>query len=189
MAVTECNMHSGAPQSKHMHGMSKPQFYDFTRKLKENKVALREYAKDNQLASGCFISEDLLIRSNREIQKNIMPFLRIILPHDPSAVFDLTTYKRYGGGFQSNNFVAEDESRDNFFREQQIEEEYRNKKKLKPSSNGFGGAAKMQIQVTSQYKKDDLTRKPINMDEINDSDLDMLLDDLKEVLDEEDISD
>ncbi len=136
-------MHSGAPQSKHIHGMSKPQFYDFTRKLKENKVALREYAKDNQLASGCFISEDLLIRSNREIQKNIMPFLKIILPHDPSAVFDLTTYKRYGGGFQSNNFVAEDESRDNFFREQQIEEEYRNKKKLKPSSNGYGGAAKM----------------------------------------------
>ena len=49
---------------------------------------------------------------------------------------------------------------------------------------------KMQfIQVTSHYKKDDLTRKPVNMDEINDSDLDMLLDDLKEVLDEEDISD
>ena len=49
---------------------------------------------------------------------------------------------------------------------------------------------KMQfIQVKSHYKKDDLTRKPVNMDEINDSDLDMLLDDLKEVLDEEDISD
>jgi hypothetical protein len=24
MAVTECNLHVGAPQSKHMHGMSKP---------------------------------------------------------------------------------------------------------------------------------------------------------------------
>jgi hypothetical protein len=47
----------------------------------------------------------------------------------------------------------------------------------------------MQFQVTSQYKKEDLTRKVVNMDEINDSDLDMLLDDLKEVLDEEDISD
>ena len=47
MAVTECNLHVGAPQSKHMHGMSKPQFYDFTRKLKENKLLLREYAKDN----------------------------------------------------------------------------------------------------------------------------------------------
>jgi hypothetical protein len=34
-----------------------------------------------------------------------------------------------------------------------------------------------------------MPRKQVNMDDINDSDLDMLLDDLKEVLDEEDISD
>ena len=47
MAVTECNLHVGAPQSKHMHGMSKPQFYDFIRKHKENKLLLRDYAKGN----------------------------------------------------------------------------------------------------------------------------------------------
>lgn len=29
-----------------MYGMAKPQFYDFVRKVKENKVALREYAKE-----------------------------------------------------------------------------------------------------------------------------------------------
>ena len=187
MAVTECNLHVGAPQSKHMHGMSKPQFYDFTRKLKENKLLLRDYAKNNQLASGHFISEDLLIRSNKEIQKNIMPFLKIIMStatsNDP--VFELTTYKRYPGGGYQSNFVAEDEAKDNFFREQQIEEEY---KRFKPKSSA-AKSTQMQFQVTSQYKKEDLTRKPINMDEINDSDLDMLLDDLKEVLDEEDISD
>ena len=186
MAVTECNLHVGAPQSKHMHGMSKPQFYDFTRKLKENKLLLRDYAKNNQLASGHFISEDLLIRSNKEIQKNIMPFLKIIMStasNDP--VFELTTYKRYPGGGYQSNFVAEDEAKDNFFKEQQIEEEY---KRFKPKSSA-AKSTQMQFQVTSQYKKEDLTRKPINMDEINDSDLDMLLDDLKEVLDEEDISD
>ena len=82
--------------------------------------------------------------------------------------------------------AAEDEAKDNFFREQQIEEEY---KRYKPKSTGK--ATQMQFQATSHYKKEDLTapRKQINMDEINDSDLDMLLDDLKEVLDEEDISD
>ena len=148
---------------------------------------LRDYAKSNQLASGHFISEDLLIRSNKEIQKNIMPFLKLILPNSTSdPVFELTTYKRYGG-FQQSNFVAEDEAKDNFFREQQIEEEY---KRYKPKSS-TGKATQMQFQATSHYKKEDLTapRKQINMDEINDSDLDMLLDDLKEVLDEEDISD
>ena len=81
--------------------------------------------------------------------------------------------------------MAEDEARDNFFKEQQIEEEY---KRFKPKS-ATAKSTQMQFQVTSQYKKEDLTRKVVNMDEINDSDLDMLLDDLKEVLDEEDISD
>ena len=135
----------------------------------------------------------MLIRSNQEIHRNILPFLRLILPNaatDP--VFELTTYKRYGyPTTQGGNFVGEDESRDNFFREQLMEEEYKNKNR-----GGGGGHARkeqqsMHLQITSQYKKDDLnTRKPtVNMDEINDSDLDMLLDDLKEVLDEEDISD
>jgi hypothetical protein len=31
-----------------------------------------------------------------------MPFLKIIMPNDPNSqsVFELTTYKRYPGGFQ-----------------------------------------------------------------------------------------
>lgn len=120
MAVTECNMHVTAPQSRHMHNMAKPQYYDYLRKVKENKRQLREYAKDNQLASGHFISEDLLIRSNKEINKNIMPFLKHILPAD-STITELTSYKR----FHQQSYVGEDEARDNFFREQQIEEEYK----------------------------------------------------------------
>ena len=49
----------------------------------------------------------------------------------------------------------------------------------------------MVINVQSHYKKDDLVSayKDGSLNEINDSDLDMLLDDLKDVLDEEDISD
>ncbi len=87
---------------------------------------LREYAKDSQIQSGRFISEDLLIRSNKEIHKNIMPYLRNIVANTSDPVFELTTYKRYHT-YSGGNFVGEDESRDNFFREQQIEEDYKNK--------------------------------------------------------------
>jgi hypothetical protein len=80
MAITECNLHVGAPQSRHMHGMAKPQYYEFIRKMKENKLLLREFAKDNQIINGRFVSEDLLIRSNKEIQKNILPFIKTLMP-------------------------------------------------------------------------------------------------------------
>ncbi len=77
MAITECNLHVGAP-GRSMYGMAKPQYYEYVRKVKENRVTIREYAKDMQIQSGRFLSEDLLIRSNKEILKNILPFLKII---------------------------------------------------------------------------------------------------------------
>ena len=77
MAITECNLHVGAPP-RSMHQVAKPQFYEFIRKNKENKVALKDFSKNNQIFSGVFISEDLLIRSYKEIQQNILPFLKFI---------------------------------------------------------------------------------------------------------------
>lgn len=47
MAITECNLHVGAPSKSHLYQMSKPQYYDFIRKHKENKVMLREFSKEN----------------------------------------------------------------------------------------------------------------------------------------------
>jgi len=49
-----------------------------------------------------------------------MPILKHILPAD-SAITELKSYKR----FHQQSYVGEDEARDNFFREQQIEEEYK----------------------------------------------------------------
>lgn len=121
---------------------------------------LREFAKDNQIINGRFISEDLLIRSNKEIQKNILPFIKILMPHScDSSIADLSTFKRYGGAYAQNNFVSEEEARDNFFREQLIEEEFR---QINRGKKGHGAAAQgasnntMRIQLTSNYKKDDL---------------------------------
>jgi hypothetical protein len=122
MAITECNLHVGAPQSGRGFGgatMAKPQYYDYVRKVKENKGALRDFAKENQIATGKFISEDLLIRSNKEIMKNILPFLKIIIPSlsEHPAISEFSSYRRYGGGNLNTN-LTEDEARDNFFREQ-----------------------------------------------------------------------
>lgn len=71
-------MHVGTPSR--MLAMGKPQYYDLVRKQKENKTMLRDFAKENQILSGHFISEDLLIRSNKEIVKSILPFLKYLLP-------------------------------------------------------------------------------------------------------------
>lgn len=92
MAVTECNLHVGAPHSgRSMHGMAKPQYFEFLRKSREGKLLLRDYAKD---FGKHVVSEDLLIRSNKEILKNILPFLKSVVPDCPVA--DLATFKRYG---------------------------------------------------------------------------------------------
>lgn len=77
--------------------MAKPQFYDYIRKVRENKLALREFSKENQIAKGVFLSEDLLIRSSKEIQKNILPFLRTIFPTQcDNVIGEMSTFKRYG---------------------------------------------------------------------------------------------
>jgi len=107
--------------------MAKPQYFEYVRKHREGKLGLREYAKDMQHV----VSEDLLIRSNKEILKNLLPFLKSIVPDCPVA--DLATFKRYGGGSYNNGgSLAEEEARDNFFREQVIEEEYRQLHRRKP---------------------------------------------------------
>ena len=49
--------------------------------------------------------------------------------------------------------------------------------------------AKMVFQAKSQFRKDDLLVKDGGLNEINDSDLDMLLEDLNDVLNEEEIED
>jgi hypothetical protein len=118
MAITECNLHVGTP-GRSMYGMAKPQYFEYVRKVREGKLALRDYAKDMQH----MVSEDLLIRSNKEILKNILPFLKSIVPDCPVA--EIATFKRYGGSYNNGGNLAEEEARDNFFREQVIEEEYR----------------------------------------------------------------
>ena len=181
IAITECNLHVGAPRS--MYGMVKPQYYEYVRKVKENRAAIREYAKDMQINSGRFISEDLLIRSNKEILKNMLPFLKLIYPD--CAVGDIATFKRYGGGsFTNGGNLGEEEARDNFFREQVMEEEYRQMRR-KPRKQ----EAAMVFQAKSQFRKDDLLVQDGGLNEINDSDLDMLLEDLNDVLNEEEIED
>ncbi len=83
---------------------------------------LRDFAKENQILSGHFVSEDLLIRSNKEIVKNILPFLKYLLPISTDmAVQDLGSFKRYEKQSYGTS-LFEDEARDNFFKEQQIEE-------------------------------------------------------------------
>jgi hypothetical protein len=67
----------------------------------------------------------MLIRSHNEIVKNILPFIKPVFPSAmPECVSDLTTFRRYGNGF-NNSSLTEEEARDNFFKEQVIEEQYR----------------------------------------------------------------
>jgi hypothetical protein len=53
--------------------------------------------------------------------------------------------------------VTEEEARDNFFREQLIEEEYRQINRGKKAHQNGPQGSTMRIQLTSNYKKDDLT--------------------------------
>ena len=46
MAITEFNLHVGAPKSRHLFQMSKPQYYEYVQRLKDNKLTIRDYAKD-----------------------------------------------------------------------------------------------------------------------------------------------
>ena len=55
--------------------MQAPQFFEHSRQLKANKLTLRDQLKENQLLTGHLLSEDLLIRSQREAQTNLVPFI------------------------------------------------------------------------------------------------------------------
>jgi len=56
--------------------MNKPQLYESQRELRLNRQVLRETAKDYQLSQGVVVSEDLLIRSLKEAQTNLLPYMR-----------------------------------------------------------------------------------------------------------------
>lgn len=75
----EFNLHGGERLDHHnknqMYTMQKPQFYEFNREVKQNRSLLREQTKDIQMIQNKLISEDLMIRSFKEIQKNILPFI------------------------------------------------------------------------------------------------------------------
>lgn len=56
--------------------MQVPEWFEHNRNRKTNVQVLRDITKEEQLLSGeAPISEDLLLRSLRETQKNMMPFL------------------------------------------------------------------------------------------------------------------
>lgn len=68
MAITEFNIHGGdLSEKKQTYQIQVPQYYAHVRELKQNKLKLRETAKDMQIMKNILISEDLLIRSNKEI--------------------------------------------------------------------------------------------------------------------------
>ena len=55
--------------------MQAPYYFEHKRKLRTNKLTLQDQLKESQLASHQLLSEDLLIRSQREAQTNIVPFI------------------------------------------------------------------------------------------------------------------
>ena len=55
--------------------MQAPYYFEHKRKLRTNKLTLQDQLKESQLASHQLMSEDLLIRSQREAQTNIVPFI------------------------------------------------------------------------------------------------------------------
>jgi hypothetical protein len=188
MAITECNLHVGAPQSARGFGgaiMAKPQFYDYVRRVRENKGLLREYCKDEQIQRGHFVSEDMLIRSHKEITQSLLPYLRSLLSPLPENVAELTTFRRYGYSAGTSS-LTEEEARDNFFKEQLIEEQYRQQTR-KGAAYKQAAATKITFEAKSCFKQ--VAAQGASGGEISDSDLDILLDELVEVMNEEDISD
>lgn len=166
--------------------------------MRENKISLRQAAKDNQIFQGKFVSEDLLIRSHKEISKNILPYLKQMNHPAVQEVKELATFSSHYSnsnnnwrGNQNVSIVGEEEARDNFFREQAVEEEYKKRTKIKSKVfNQMQRGDVMRIEAKSSFKK---TAQEYNrqeeedcLNEINDSDLDLLLEELDL---EEEISD
>jgi hypothetical protein len=100
MAITEFNVHGGdvkphqyQNKNKSFNPMQKPFFYEFIRELKSNKQLIKEFSKDNQIMKKKCISEDLLIRSLREIQKNVLPYLHQMNFTDFKEISHLSSFK------------------------------------------------------------------------------------------------
>ena len=81
LSMTETNLHcldankgKGTNQNA-FTCMQKPYFFEHLQKLKSYRFSFRDVLKENQLVKGEIFSEDLLIRSQREAQASIVPFL------------------------------------------------------------------------------------------------------------------
>ena len=81
LSITETNLHcldanrqKGSNQNA-FSSMQKPYFFEHLQKLRTNRLSFRDVLKENQLVAGEIFSEDLLIRSQREAQASIVPFL------------------------------------------------------------------------------------------------------------------
>ena len=73
--ITETNLHCLEAKQDRMLQMQAPYYFEHKRKLRTNKLTLQDQLKESQLASHQLLSEDLLIRSQREAQTNIVPFI------------------------------------------------------------------------------------------------------------------
>ena len=81
-SVSETNIHC-ADANRQVGGsisaftsMQKPYYFEHKTQLKVNKLSLRDTLKESQLVKGELFSEDLLIRSMRDSQLNIVPYLQ-----------------------------------------------------------------------------------------------------------------
>lgn len=146
MAITEYNLHGGdqkptANKSHSIMKMQKPYYFDHARELRQNRMLLREAAKDNQIFTNHFVSEDLLIRSHKEIQKNILPYMKEMGGYSilKDAAF-LAEFSRRGG-YNNNRYggnagkgggaLEDDDARDNFKQDLKLEEVEREEQRRK----------------------------------------------------------
>jgi len=75
VGITETNLHSYEAGQNRMVTMQAPQYFEHVRSLRANKMTLKDQLKENQLLTGQLLSEDLLIRSQREAQTNLVPYI------------------------------------------------------------------------------------------------------------------
>ena len=85
MAITEYNMHGGDENkdpkyNKRMIQMQVPQWFTHLKERKTTRATIREQTKDKQIFENVLFSEDMLIRSMRENQKNVIPYISLMKP-------------------------------------------------------------------------------------------------------------